>query len=79
MMGDAERIKRLKLVVKDKKWTVYIDDKVSTLATFTIDPAKKPKTIDMFSELLGENVHLEQCRLDGASCCSFERSAGSTA
>jgi predicted ArsR family transcriptional regulator len=33
----------------------------------------------MFSELLGENVHLEQCRLDGASCCSFERSAGSTA
>jgi predicted ArsR family transcriptional regulator len=26
----------------------------------------------LFSELLGENVHLGQCRLDGASCCTFE-------
>jgi DeoR family suf operon transcriptional repressor len=29
----------------------------------------------MFSELIGENVHLEQCRLDGASCCTFETSS----
>jgi DeoR family suf operon transcriptional repressor len=28
----------------------------------------------MFSELLGENVHLEECRLDGATCCTFEPS-----
>jgi predicted ArsR family transcriptional regulator len=26
----------------------------------------------MFSELLGEDVHLEQWRLDGAPCCTFE-------
>jgi DeoR family transcriptional regulator, suf operon transcriptional repressor len=26
----------------------------------------------MFSELLGENVRLSECRLDGANCCRFE-------
>jgi DeoR family suf operon transcriptional repressor len=26
----------------------------------------------MFAELLGENVHLSQCRLDGGNCCTFE-------
>jgi predicted ArsR family transcriptional regulator len=29
----------------------------------------------MFSELLGENVRLSSCRLDGEKCCSFEPSA----
>lgn len=28
----------------------------------------------MFSDLLGENVHLEDCRLDGATCCTFQPS-----
>lgn len=26
----------------------------------------------MFSELLGENLHLSNCRLDGGGCCTFE-------
>src|SRR5207249_3092483 len=26
----------------------------------------------MFSELLGEDVHLSNCRLDGGGCCTFE-------
>ena len=26
----------------------------------------------MFSELLGEGVHLSNCRLDGGGCCTFE-------
>ena len=26
----------------------------------------------MFSELLGESVHLSNCRLDGGGCCTFE-------
>lgn len=26
----------------------------------------------LFAELLGENVRLSDCRLDGANCCSFE-------
>ena len=25
----------------------------------------------LFSELIGENVRLSDCRLDGASCCHF--------
>ena len=25
----------------------------------------------LFAELVGENLRLEQCRLDGASCCTF--------
>lgn len=25
----------------------------------------------MISELMGENIRLEQCRLDGATCCTF--------
>jgi DeoR family suf operon transcriptional repressor len=26
----------------------------------------------MFSEMLGERLHLSECRLDGASCCRFQ-------
>ncbi|HMO86905.1 MAG TPA: MarR family transcriptional regulator [Lacipirellulaceae bacterium] len=29
----------------------------------------------LFSEILGEGVRLSSCRLDGASCCTFEASA----
>ena len=47
------------------------------------DLAEQDKTICameriMFSELIGENVHLEQCRLDGANCCTFETSSSGT-
>ena len=52
--GDPEQLKKLKLVVKDKKWTVYINDKVSTSATFTIDPTKKPRTIDLTGTMGGD-------------------------
>jgi DeoR family transcriptional regulator, suf operon transcriptional repressor len=30
----------------------------------------------MFSELLGENLRLSSCRLDGHTCCTFEPSSG---
>jgi predicted ArsR family transcriptional regulator len=30
----------------------------------------------LFSELLGENVRLTNCRLDGHNCCTFEPSVG---
>jgi predicted ArsR family transcriptional regulator len=33
----------------------------------------------MFSELLGENVRLDQCRLDGANCCTFHAGAETSA
>jgi predicted ArsR family transcriptional regulator len=29
----------------------------------------------MLSEILGNNVRLSECRLDGASCCTFTPSA----
>lgn len=32
----------------------------------------------LFSEILGETVHLSGCRLDGDSCCTFEASPTST-
>jgi predicted ArsR family transcriptional regulator len=32
----------------------------------------------MFSELLGENVRLSNCRLDGHNCCTFEPAATAT-
>jgi DeoR family suf operon transcriptional repressor len=30
----------------------------------------------LFAEVLGENVRLSGCRLDGADCCTFETSSG---
>jgi predicted ArsR family transcriptional regulator len=41
------------------------------------DLAEKDRTVCsmermMFSELLGANVRLTQCRLDGGACCTFE-------
>jgi uncharacterized protein (TIGR03067 family) len=52
--GAPEQLKKLKLMVKDKRWTVYISDRVSTSATFTIDPTKKPKTIDLTGTMGGD-------------------------
>jgi uncharacterized protein (TIGR03067 family) len=54
MKADPDVAKKLKLVVKDGKWTVYVGDKVSTEAKFTIDPTKKPKTIDMTGTMGGD-------------------------
>ena len=33
----------------------------------------------LFSELLGENVRLSNCRLDGHNCCTFEPVQGGQA
>lgn len=32
----------------------------------------------LFSEILGENVRLSSCRLDGESCCTFEASSAAS-
>ena len=32
----------------------------------------------LFAELLGEDLRLSQCRLDGATCCTFEVKEGQT-
>ena len=41
--------------------------------------AEKDRTICamekiMFSEMVGEKLHLSECRLDGGNCCTFELS-----
>jgi uncharacterized protein (TIGR03067 family) len=65
--ADPEQVKKLKLVIKDGKWTVYINDKVSTRATFTIDPTKKHKTLDMTGTMGGDKgqKYLAIYQLDG--------------
>ncbi|HXG10950.1 MAG TPA: TIGR03067 domain-containing protein [Gemmataceae bacterium] len=42
----AEDLKDLRVVIKDNTYTLYVKDKVFEEGTFTIDPTKKPKTID---------------------------------
>jgi hypothetical protein len=32
----------------------------------------------LFSELVGDNLKLTNCRLDGGSCCTFEPAAAAT-
>jgi uncharacterized protein (TIGR03067 family) len=67
MKVDGDQAKKSKLVVKDGKWTVYVNDKVSTVATFTIDPSKKVKTVDMTGTMGGDKgkKYLAIYQLDG--------------
>lgn len=45
--ADPEKLKKVRVVIKGNKHTVYIEDKiVSKQVPFTIDPTKKPKTVD---------------------------------
>jgi predicted ArsR family transcriptional regulator len=53
---------------------------LSALACPYPDLAKKDRGVCtmekmMLSEVLGENVRLSECRLDGANCCTFTPSA----
>ncbi len=41
-----EQVKKMKLVVKGDKVTVYADDKAVSERTFKVDPSKKPKELD---------------------------------
>jgi uncharacterized protein (TIGR03067 family) len=46
MKSDPEFAKNAKMVIKDGKMTVYAGKARSSEATITVDPSKKPKTID---------------------------------
>ncbi|MEX0818099.1 MAG: MarR family transcriptional regulator [Pirellulaceae bacterium] len=62
------------------------DDKLPILTALACpypDLAEQDRTICsmekmLFSQLLGEQVSLSQCRLDGESCCTFEVRPGGT-
>jgi uncharacterized protein (TIGR03067 family) len=44
-------IKMMKSIVKGDKVSIYLGDKVVGEATFTVDPSKKPKTMDSVSTM----------------------------
>ena len=46
MKSDPRYVKNGKMIIKGNKMTVYGGKVVSSVATFSVDPAKKPKTID---------------------------------
>jgi uncharacterized protein (TIGR03067 family) len=46
-----EAAKSMKAIVKGDKVTIYMGDKVVGEATYTVDPTKKPKTMDTTSTM----------------------------
>ncbi len=67
MKSDPEIAKKVKLVVNAGKWSVYVSDRVSTSAKFTIDPANQPKAIDLTGTMGGDKgkKYLGIYQLDG--------------
>ena len=45
--GPEEFVKKASFVIKDKKYTLTIDDEEMETGTFKLDPEKKVKTIDL--------------------------------
>lgn len=43
----VERVARLKLIIKNDKYSYQIDDKLTFTATFKLDAAAKPRAIDV--------------------------------
>jgi predicted ArsR family transcriptional regulator len=77
-----ERMKSLAHLMGDRDipFLVNIDEKSPTFSALACpypDLAKGDRGVCtmekvMFSELLGENLKLMECRLDGGKCCSFK-------
>jgi len=77
-----ERMERLCELFEERQIPFSVDRSgalpvLTALACPYPDLAEKDRTICsmekmLFSELLGENLRLTQCRLDGESCCTFQ-------
>jgi DeoR family suf operon transcriptional repressor len=77
-----ERMNALRQVFdeRDVAFTVGTDGQLPVLTALECpypDLAEKDRSVCamermLFSELLGENLRLSECRLDGDSCCTFE-------
>lgn len=78
----AERMESLAEVFGERRIPLEVD-KSHELPVLTVVACPYPELAEqdrgvcsmekqMFAELLGENVHLSQCRLDGGTCCTFE-------
>ena len=84
MQGSStdERMESLSTVFADRDIPLAVD-RSGQLPVLNVEACPYPELAEqdrgicavekmMFSELLGENVRLSQCRLDGAGCCTFE-------
>lgn len=78
----AERMESLAAVFSDRRIPLEVNQN-GELPVLTVVACPYPELAEqdrgvcsmekqMFAELLGENVHLSQCRLDGGTCCTFE-------
>jgi DeoR family transcriptional regulator, suf operon transcriptional repressor len=83
----GERMKSLANVMGERQIPFTVDESkslpvISALACPYPELAKADRSVCtmeklMLSEILGENVRLSECRLDGATCCTFTPSASS--
>jgi DeoR family suf operon transcriptional repressor len=83
----GERMKALASVMGERQIPFTVDESkslpvISALACPYPELAKADRSVCtmeklMLSEILGENVRLSECRLDGATCCTFTPSASS--
>jgi DeoR family transcriptional regulator, suf operon transcriptional repressor len=81
----GERMKALASVMGERQIPFTVDESkslpvISALACPYPELAKADRGVCtmeklMLSEILGENVRLSECRLDGATCCTFTPSA----
>jgi len=81
----SERMKALANVMGERQIPFAVDESkslpvISALACPYPELAKADRSVCtmeklMLSEILGENVRLSECRLDGATCCTFTPSA----
>ncbi len=78
----AERMESIKEIFADRQ-VAFTVDKSGDLPILTAVECPYPELAEqdrtvcamekmLFSELLGQNMRLTECRLDGASCCTFE-------
>jgi DeoR family suf operon transcriptional repressor len=84
----ADRMRSVSELFRSKKvpFSVEVKDGLPVLSALACpypELAEKDKSICamermLFSELVGEKLNLESCRLDGDSCCSFQQSRPET-
>ncbi|HUS39891.1 MAG: MarR family transcriptional regulator [Pirellulales bacterium] len=78
----AERMKSIKQLFAERNVPFSVDDS-GTLPVLTAEACPYPQLAEkdrsvcaverlVFSELLNDDVRLTECRLDGATCCTFE-------
>ena len=78
-----ERLESLAKLFSDRKIPFAVEQQEGALPILTAlacpypDLAEQDRSICslekiLFSELVGERVNLNKCRLDGESCCTFE-------